>query len=88
MAMIEWPQTYAQCCGLWGSLLLIAAPVRDQIDRHFITKWDEKNDDGLGTLSKGLAEGLRNRASGWHWLDSLTLSAGAILLALSYTLTI
>lgn len=81
------PQTIAGWCGLIGSLVLLAVPIRDQLSRWQLRRI-EKLGEGAKTSAFGpVFEGARDRNAGWHWADSLAITVGAIFLSLSYLVT-
>jgi hypothetical protein len=75
-------------CGLIGSLLLLVAPLRDQILRWRSAAASHRDRPGrpLRELWTDVKTGYDRRRDGWSFLDSLTLALGAILIGASYVL--
>lgn len=88
MSVIGPPDTFAELCGLVGSLVLLVGPLRDQLARRAISNWRTAEQDPISRMKNGVSAGLQNRASGWHAIDSGSIACGAILLALSFTLNV
>ncbi|MEX2642322.1 MAG: hypothetical protein WD270_02635 [Acetobacterales bacterium] len=74
--------------GLIGSLLLLYAPGRDQVLRLRVWRRSapatKPAPDSLQAQDPAIAAGYESRRNRWNFQDSLTMSAGAILLALSF----
>lgn len=75
-------------CGLLGSILLLFAPVRDQLLRQ--REWFSRNRSrNVGATRKYwdiVASGYERERSSWSFWDSATMMLGAILIGASYVI--
>lgn len=74
--------------GLFGSLLLLIAPLRDQLLRHRALL-SEKQAENTPTTRKYwdiVASGYEGERNKWNFWDSASMASGAILIGASYVI--